>query len=147
MSLTSETKPICAITGASGYVGGCIKSCFEQSGWDILELTRRASPGARAVPFELGAELAQETLAGSAALVHCAYDFRPLHLEEIRAVNVLGAQRVFDAARVVGVKRIIFISSISAYPGCRSLYGKAKLEIEELAMAHGVVSVRPGLVY
>jgi nucleoside-diphosphate-sugar epimerase len=45
------------------------------------------------------------------------------------------------------VERIVVISSISAFPGCRSLYGRAKLEIEATATEVGALIVRPGLVY
>jgi nucleoside-diphosphate-sugar epimerase len=48
---------------------------------------------------------------------------------------------------MAGVGKIICISSISAYDGCRSLYGKAKLEIEKLALESGAQVIRPGLVY
>jgi nucleoside-diphosphate-sugar epimerase len=41
----------------------------------------------------------------------------------------------------------VTISSISAFPGCKSLYGKAKLEIEKETLAAGGVVLRPGLVY
>ena len=77
------------------------------------------------------------------ALVHCAYDFKPLRWDEIRAVNVEGARKLFPAARAAGVEKIICISSISAYDGCRSLYGKAKLEIEKIALDNGALVIRP----
>ena len=140
-------KNLCAITGTGGYVGGCLKNYFAARGWEILELTRRPGPGARAVPFQLGAEVSPQALAGADALVHCAYDFQPLLWEEIRAVNVDGTRKLFQAARAAGVGRIVCLSSISAYEGCRSLYGRAKLEIEKMALDSGALVVRPGLVY
>jgi nucleoside-diphosphate-sugar epimerase len=142
-----SSRPVCAITGAGGYVGGCLKNYFATQGWEILELTRQPRPGARAVAFQLGREVPPAALAGVTALVHCAYDFRPLRWADIHAVNVEGARKVFQAARAAGVGKIVCLSSISAFPGCRSLYGKAKLEIEQLALGHGVLVIRPGLVY
>ena len=140
-------KKICAITGSNGYVGGSVKNYLAARGWDILELTRQPKPGTRGVAFQLGAEVSPSALAGVAALVHCAYDFKPLRWDELRAVNVDGSRRLFSAARAAGVGKVIAISSISAYDGCRSLYGKAKLEIETLALDHGAQVIRPGLVY
>jgi nucleoside-diphosphate-sugar epimerase len=67
--------------------------------------------------------------------------------EEITAVNVQGSRKILEAARTANVPKIIFVSSISAYDGCRSLYGKAKLEIEKIALANGALVVRPGLVH
>ncbi len=140
-------KKICAITGSNGYVGGCLKKYLAALGWEIRELTRHPKPDSNAVAFQLGADISSATLAGVTALVHCAYDFRPLTKSEIYATNVAGTEKLFQAARAAGVKKIIFISSISAFNGCRSLYGKAKLEIEKIAFAHGAQIIRPGLVY
>ena len=140
-------RPVCAITGTGGYVGGCLKNYLAARGREILELTRRPAPGARAVAFHLGADISPQTLAGVGVLVHCAYDFQPLRPEEIRAVNVEGTRKLFQAARAAEVGRIVCLSSISAYDGCRSLYGKAKLEIEKIALGRGALVIRPGLVY
>jgi nucleoside-diphosphate-sugar epimerase len=140
-------KKICAITGSNGYVGGCIKNHFAALGWEIRELTRQPKSGSNAVKFQLGEAVSPESLAGVDALVHCAYDFKPLTMGEIRAVNVAGTEKLFQAARVAGVGKIICISTISAFDGCRSLYGRAKLEIEKIALAHGALVIRPGLVY
>ena len=82
-----------------------------------------------------------------AALVHCAYDFKPLRREEICAVNVEGTRKLLQAARAAGIEKIVCLSSISAYDGCRSLYGRAKLEIEKIALDNGALAIRPGLVY
>lgn len=139
--------PLVAITGSNGYVGSCLKRRFQSAGWEVLELTRSPAPGARHAPFRLGGEISPETLAGVTALVHCAYDFKPLNWPELEAVNVTGSARLFAAARQAGVKQVIYISSISAYAGCRSLYGRAKLATEREAVAGGAVVLRPGLVY
>jgi nucleoside-diphosphate-sugar epimerase len=140
-------KPLCAITGSNGYVGSCIKGHFRASGWEILELTRQPKANSRAIPFQLGAEISPQALAGVNALVHCAYDFRPLRWNEIRAVNVDGARKILQAAHAAGIGKIAVISTISAYQGCRSLYGRAKLEIEKITLDHGALAIRPGLVY
>jgi nucleoside-diphosphate-sugar epimerase len=140
-------KKICAITGGNGYVGGCLKNFFASRGWEIFELSRRPRPGSRAFQFQLGDDLSPDLLSGVTAFVHCAYDFAPLHWDEIAAVNVEGSRKVLQAARAANVPKIIFISSISAWERCRSFYGKAKLEIEKLALDAGALVVRPGLVY
>jgi len=138
---------LCAITGSSGYVGGCLKNYLANRGREILELTRRPASGARAAAFQLGVEVAPSALAGAGALVHCAYDFQPLRWPEIQAVNVDGTRKLFQAARAADVGKLVCLSSISAYDGCRSLYGRAKLEIEKIALDHGALVIRPGLVY
>ena len=140
-------KKICAITGGNGYVGGCIKKFLAARDWEIFELTRRPKPGARAFQFQLGDDLSPDLLSGVNALVHCAYDFDPLSWDDIVAVNVEGSRKVLQAARAANVPKIIYLSSISAFDSCHSLYGKAKLEIEKIALANGALVIRPGLVY
>jgi len=141
------SRPLCAITGTGGFVGGCLRNYFAGRGWEVLALTRRPRPGTRATAFQLGAEISPASLAAATALVHCAYDFEPLRPDEIRAVNVEGTRKLFLAARAAGVEQIICLSSISAYDGCRSVYGRTKLEIEKIALEQGALVIRPGLVY
>ena len=141
----------CLITGSRGYLGGCVRARFQREGWKVVELTR--NPDAeemregRAVPFRLGGEISAEQLTGADALVHCAHDFTLYHWEEIHAVNVLGTEKLFAAAREAGVSRRLFVSSMSAFEGCRSMYGRAKLEIEKRLQSAEVFSARPGMIY
>ena len=46
-----------------------------------------------------------------------------------------------------GVKRRVFVSSMSAYEGCCSMYGRAKLAVEQEFLPRGVLCVRPGLLW
>ena len=138
----------CAITGAGGYVGSAMARFFHERGWEVLALGRRPGPeGSCHVPYELGADLRPLPWQGVDALVHCAYDFRPTKWDAIQAVNVAGSKALLRAACENGVRRIVFISSLSAFPGCQSLYGKAKMEIESAALELGCEVVRPGLVW
>lgn len=144
--MTAETK-ICAVTGANGFVGGCLKRRLQREGWRVVSWTRQPKQGTDDVAFQLGQEIDPGRFQGARALVHCAYDFGPLRPADIFAVNVSGSQRLLQAARQAGVERIVVISSLSAFAGCRSLYGKAKLQIESVALSAGAFVIRPGLVY
>lgn len=145
-SMPTEIKS-CALTGATGYVGGRIKVALQQWGWRVLDWTRQAVAGNPSVSFRLGDKVDPELFAGTDALVHCAYDFSARRWEDIERVNVAGTEKLFYAARKAGVNHVVFISSLSAFDSCRSLYGRAKLEIEALARKFDAVIIRPGLVY
>lgn len=80
-------------------------------------------------------------------LIHAAWDMRANSIEDLRATCVAGSTRLFDMAMDAGVKRIIFISTISAFEGCRSAYGRSKLEVERITQQAGGIVLRPGLVY
>lgn len=133
------------LTGASGYLGGLIARKFTASGWDVVGMTRR--PKAGEVAFTLGDEVAPASFADADALVHCAYDFAPIAFADIKAINVEGSARLFRAAREAGIQHIVLISTISAFNGCKSNYGRAKLLIEAEARAAGAAIIRPGLIY
>jgi nucleoside-diphosphate-sugar epimerase len=139
-----------AITGASGYVGSMLAHHFEEAGWAVTCLSSSAKAGDdSAVPFHLGEEVAPDLfrLRHISALVHCAYDFHPLKRAEIHRVNVEGSRKLLAAAQAGAVERMAVISTISAFEGCRSLYGRAKLEIEAAAATFGALVIRSGLVY
>ncbi len=134
---------VCAVTGANGFVGSRIAGHLAKEG-EVRTLTRHSEPR-----FALGEPLVADALAGADVLVHCAYDFRPRSWAEIERANVAGTLALFAAAREAGVRRVAFVSSMSAFEGCRSKYGRAKLAVERQAREHHpeVVIVRPGLVY
>ena len=124
-----------AITGASGFVGSNLASRFERDGWKTV-----------GTKFRLGDDVRPDDFSGVDALVHCAYDFRPVAWADIHRVNVEGTRKLLAAA-AGNVGRIVVLSSISAFPGCRSLYGRAKLEIEADALRARAAVLRPGLVF
>ena len=134
----------CLVTGANGYVGGAVAAGLRADGWSVVPLSR--NPGPAGIPFQLGSAPETRRLEGAECLVHCAYDFSARDPGTMHVVNVEGTRLLLAAARDVGVRRILVVSSMSAYPGCRSLYGRTKMEMEALAREHGADVVRPGLV-
>lgn len=140
----------CAVTGASGYLGSRLAAALGKRGWVVYGLSRGV--GAReglSVPFSLarGAPKGFFREEKVDALVHCAYDFGLTSWRDIFEHNVKGSVRLLETAREEGVGKVVFISTMSAFEGCRSLYGRAKLEVEKEALRLGAFVVRPGLVY
>jgi len=66
---------------------------------------------------------------------------------EMERICVRGSAELFDEARRSGVERIVFISSISAFEGCRSAYGRTKLAVEKMLAGQASVVFRPGHVF
>lgn len=141
---------VVALTGSSGFIGSQLAQRFNSRGWSVVPFKRNAgSEDGAAVTFNLGEELNPEVFASHRvdALVHCAYDFHPTSWREIQRINVDGSKKLFAAAHAGGVKHVVALSTISAFEGCRSMYGRAKLEIEAAATAIGASIIRPGLVF
>ena len=139
-------KPKVAITGARGYLGSILAREFQMVGWETTLLVREVREKGE-VAFQLGNKITPEVLKEHQAFVHCAYDFKPSSWAEIYQANILGSQFCFEAAIQAGVGRRVFVSSMSAYEGCYSMYGKAKLAVEQEFLPRGVFCVRPGLLW
>jgi len=140
----------CAVTGATGYLGSRLCQSLAARDWNVFRLTRRPASGdSFQIPFSLNEGAPADFFARHCieSLVHCSYDFQSHRWPEIQARNVQGSIRLLRQAHEQGVRRIIFISTMSAFAGCKSLYGRAKLEIEREATALGAIVVRPGLIY
>jgi len=156
------------ITGASGFVGFHIAQAFVRAGWEVTALVRDGSQVARLE--ELGVQLHsgdllsaptfQNEMDGADVAVHCAGLVKARNYQEFRTVNAQGAGQVARAASIVGVPRLILVSSIAARgPGRAdvvdtspvSFYGRSKLEGEQstFGAAGGteVAVLRPPPVY
>lgn len=131
-------------------MGSSLASWLRERGHVVYELRHHVAPDQRQAfvrPYSLADGPRAEDLAGVDALVHCAYDFRWTEWRDIERVNVQGSVRLFEAARAAGVRRLVFVSTVSAFPGCRSHYGRAKLAVEGAVARLGGIVVRPGLVW
>lgn len=145
-----KSKIVFGITGANGFVGSAIASYLRKKGYEVYELGRRPSAHAKDyfIPFSLenGASDAGK-LKKIGILVHCAYNMNLTRWKDIKKINIDGTINFLDQAACSGVKKIIVISSLSAFEGCKSKYGKAKMAIEKKSKEIGAFIIRPGLVY
>jgi nucleoside-diphosphate-sugar epimerase len=144
--MTSEGG-IVAVTGASGFIGGNAVRHLTTQGVECLVLGRRSVGSEAFRRFELGPEPDPGLFDGVRSLVHCAYDFSARASQDIYQRNVVGTSNLLRAAVRAGVDRVVFISSMSAYPGTHQLYGRAKLESERLVHEIGGLTLRLGLVW
>jgi nucleoside-diphosphate-sugar epimerase len=140
-------RPVAAVTGGTGYLGSVLEPALEAAGYSVRRLVRSPRAGTDDRLFILGTPVEAAHLAGVDVLLHCAYDMGVTRRTDIWERNVFGTIRLLDAAIAAEVRRPITVSSMSAYPGTRQLYGRAKLDTELAALARGVAVVRPGLVY
>jgi nucleoside-diphosphate-sugar epimerase len=149
----NEQSPSVAVTGANGYLGASVVDYFRQRGFTVYRLTgsvhQYSSLDPYTIPYSLAEPPSPNLFAEKQirALIHCAYDFRADTWNKIEQVNVHGSVELIKSARAGGVDRIVFISTMSAFRDCQSLYGKAKLMIENESSRLGATTVRPGLIY
>jgi nucleoside-diphosphate-sugar epimerase len=102
------------------------------------------------VSYDLAAPITAqvtEALQSANVLIHAAYDLSLTRSADIHRVNVEGTRRLLKAAKEVATDRIIVLSSMSAFAGTSQLYGRAKLDIEQMTVELGGCAIRPGLVH
>lgn len=139
--------PTIAITGARGFLGTVLCEYFSTQGYAVRRFVRDPRDETNSYRFDLESGFDSAGLEGVDVLIHAAHDFTPITREKMDLINVEGARKLFKAAAEFNIPKIIFVSSVSAFTGCASLYGNAKLEIEGLAAQCGGKSVRPGIIY
>jgi len=142
-----------AITGGTGFVGQAVLDEAARQGIGVRTLARRVPEDRPQVEWVRGdladhAALSQLT-EGSRALVHIAGLTNAPDPAEFHTANVEGTANVIEAAKRAEVRRLIFVSSLSAREPHLSRYGASKAEAEELVKASGLdwTIVRPPAVY
>ncbi len=141
---------IAVVTGASGYLGSRICATLSARGWSVIRLVRSPMPAAGpSFRYDIASpvdEEVQKALQAADVLVHAAYDFSVTSRADIWRINVEGTRNLLRQARRAHVRRILVLSSMSAYEGSTQLYGQAKLAIEDDTIAAGGCPIRPGVV-
>ncbi len=108
-----------AITGASGRIGSYVYRAALAAGHDAIGID--ITPPKYEAPESIIADLtdfgaAVDALAGCEAVVHLGAiaDSRIVSRAKTYATNMSSTFNVYEAARVLGIKRVVFASSIQA---------------------------------
>src|SRR5262245_48788443 len=147
-----QTRGVILVSGATGFLGRRLCTHLARQGWTIRALVR--DPGAARRAADAWIEVFHCALpatideaafdGGGQALVHAAAATRGSG--EAEAVNIDGSRRLFEMARIHGIRRIVFLSSMSAAPDAPARYGHDKWRVEQMLEPGRDVAVRPGLV-
>jgi UDP-glucose 4-epimerase len=114
---------VIAVTGVGGMVGRRLVQALDEdpSVSRIIGIDRRAPQGLSSPKLHFRVGDVRDTavaraLEGADVLVHLAFRVDPIHDEDaMRAVNVDGAEAVFEAALEAGVAHIVYPSSVVVY--------------------------------
>jgi nucleoside-diphosphate-sugar epimerase len=117
------------LTGARGYIGARLSEILRKQGAEVTTLDgwRLGQPVPALGPVD--------------AIIHLAHDWHSAD------VNQRGTELLLQAARARGVKRFVFVSSMSARSDAPNRYGRVKAAVEGLLQAPGELAARVGLVY
>lgn len=168
------------VTGGTGFLGRYLVSRLLAEGAQVSVLVR--TPQSIAHLESLGVQPLQgdvrdwsslrKAATGKDVLFHCAGKVEPAgRWVDFLEVNVLGTERVIQAALEQDVRRIVHVSSIGIYgpqplgaiiseddgydanPGARGFYTRSKIEADRIALwyaherAAPVTVIRPATIY
>jgi UDP-glucose 4-epimerase len=125
-----------AMTGATGFVGGATMTRLLEAGWEIRALTRKDQKP------QIGVTWIKGTLAdpgslfalcdGADCVLHIAGVVNAPDAAGFEEGNIAGTANMIAAAKDIGIKRFVHVSSLSANLPKLSLYGASKMRGEKL---------------
>jgi nucleoside-diphosphate-sugar epimerase len=130
------------VTGAGGFIGRYVVWHLLDHGMQVRGMVHSSNPFNPSPCLEV----VQANVRDLAAVANAVTEARAVvHLaaakadeRDSHAINVLGARNVITACRQAGCRRIINISTQSTKIARRGLYGRTKLEADELFHASGL---------
>jgi len=168
------------VTGATGFIGRHLVAELVKRGVTVRALARSqerarelAGPGVQAVVGDIADPAVFPGLADGVDVIYHLASVMRGSWASFQLVDIAGARRLLAEAKRAGVRRIVFTSTLAAYPigemadgtvvteerlasavpAAASPYARAKLAVERIlleAAARGdieVVVMRPGLVF
>lgn len=158
------------LTGAAGLIGRALHKRLAERGNRVVALDRLEGPGI--VACDLTEVHRLHELGDAHAVLHCGAISGPMVARDnphlIVQSNIVGTANILELARIRKMRRVVFLSSVSAYGSTpagvdpvpedvvlspSSVYGASKVAGEALVNAyrrqHGVdgISLRPAWVY
>lgn len=145
--MPAELQRSVLVTGASGAVGHAVLRALRGRGHDVCGFDREPArvAGQHRVGDLLDSGALAAAVAGMDTVVHCAavperQDFRT----QLVPTNIVGTHLMFEAARVAGVRRFIYVSSVRVVGGLDWGQGKIGLEAGLVPGDHYGVSKATG---
>jgi nucleoside-diphosphate-sugar epimerase len=168
------------VTGATGFLGRHLVQRLLREGEEVRVLARTSQTAARLQGLGVsvvGGDVRRwsslrQAVQGADVVFHCAGKVEPTgRWIDFLEVNVLGTERMIQAALEHDVRRIVHVSSIGIYgprpegavvseadgydpnPGARGFYTRSKIEADQMALWYAaersapVTVIRPGTIY
>ena len=134
------------LTGGNGYVGRYLVPKLIRESYNLKLLLLGDNPDKfidsdRINPIHgdiRNKDLLFETIAGSDAVIHLASIVGSYSLTENMEINYEGTKNLIKACNIHGIKRFIYISSVSAARQVQGPYGQSKKLAEDAVIASGL---------
>jgi nucleoside-diphosphate-sugar epimerase len=163
------------ITGATGFIGRHLaQRLIKDNAYNIFCLVRNLKKadflynwGAKLIPGDITDKASLRVLGDYEidTTFHCAAYVNDKNLKLLHKVNVLGTENVCDLSLKLGVRQMVYLSSVAVVSGNTSVpltenlsycatnrYGESKIEAEKMALDYRrrglkMIILRPPMVY
>jgi NADH dehydrogenase len=156
-----EHPELVTIIGGSGFVGTQIVQELARAGYRVRVAVRRPDLAGhlrplggvgQVVPMQANVRYPDSIAAavrGAAVVINLAAVGVEKGKQRFRAVNVMGARRVAEAAKAAGVKTLIHMSVIGADENSPSLFARSRAmgEAEVRAAFPSAIIMRPSVIF
>jgi nucleoside-diphosphate-sugar epimerase len=140
------------LTGSTGFIGSRLCQTLLHHGYEVRATTRDlartpfTAPKLEWIQYAMPEAPPAGMLGAGDTLIHCGFQTEGASPRELYRINLLGTERLLEAAKAAGVARVVFISSFAAHEQAESAYGTSKLRIERMLDLSRDLILRPGLV-
>lgn len=143
------------VTGMSGLIGGLLRTYLsEVDDYILTALNRSEVPGIHTYQSDISdLESILPAFKGQDVVVHLAANLSSSKFEDLLPTNLIGTYNVYEAARLSGVKRVVFASSGSTIRGFEKIHPYSEIatgNYENVPSEYRKVShkdIRPADIY
>lgn len=137
------------VTGANGLIGQMVMDAWRASGqYDVVGIARSEGEYADVVADIGDLDALTEAFQGADAVVHLAGSAAvDSPWEDVLENNIIGLRNVFEAARLAGVKRVVFASSNHAVGTFETANAPQIWEIDDPRQIDHTSEIMPDSLY
>ena len=147
MSVIKKLK--IGVSGSSGFIGAQLVTDLLAQGHDVFSFVRspneNESMQKRFLMDAQGLQIDEAILPSLDLFIHCAWNLCG-RSDESAAANIRCSNELVDKLASMSIP-CLFISSMAAFVGCRSIYGQSKLSVEATVLQKGGIVIRPATVW
>lgn len=117
------------LTGGTGFIGQGLTATLRRRGWEVTALVRKPDSAPAHALAALGVTLAEgdviaresmrAPMAGADLVIHAAAHYElgvtARAARRMEAVNVEGTEHVLGLAQQLGIRRVVYVSSVQVY--------------------------------
>lgn len=136
------------VSGANGYIGKALVKELNDKNISTVEFVRLPKGITNQAKFSIsdsGLEIDESSLSKVNIFIHCAWSLAGKSEVEAKK-NIAASERLVMLCKAKNIK-LIFISSMASFDGCKSIYGKSKAIIEKRVTENNGIVLRPATVW